>query len=144
MLTVERQIEVSQQAEQRELRADAYLALVDAADDYANRTNDVLKAHDLRGTLPPDAIDVLRSDQFVSRWLDSRNTFQDALNRVYVYGSAEGWQAARGLAGALPYARGEEYEWVEVAPTMSDRYTDVLKLVCGEATVTPRADCNMD
>lgn len=141
ILTVERQIQVSQEAEQRELRSDTYIALIDAADDYANRTDDILDVQEIRGELSAEAMDVLKTDVHVSRWLDARNAFQDALNRVSIYGSAEGWAAAINLAGTLPYAQGENYEWVEVSRSMNVRYRQLLALVCEEATVSPRDDC---
>ncbi|MFJ4254761.1 hypothetical protein [Microbacterium sp. NPDC090003] len=144
ILTVERQIQVSQEAEQRQLRAETYLALIDAADDYANRTDEVLDTHKLRGPITAEEMDLLKFEPHVSPWLDSRNTFQDALNRVSIYGSADGWEAALDLAGTLPYSQGDNYEWVEVSPEMGDRYRSLLGLVCAEATVTPRDDCTQD
>lgn len=142
--TVERQIQVSHEAEQRSVRAEAYLALIDAADDYANSTDSVLDAHQLRGEVSPDVIDTMKADVYVSSWLNARNAFQEALNQIYVYGSSEGWDAAIELAGTLPYSRGEDYEWVEVSSNLTERYNGVLAVICEEATISPRADCSAD
>ncbi|MBW8761825.1 MAG: hypothetical protein JF592_04465 [Microbacterium sp.] len=141
---VERQIQVGQEAEQRQIRAEAYLALTEAAADYANSTRAVLNEQQIRGDVAPTAIDALSSSATVGDWLSSRHSFQNALNQVYIYGSDEGWTAAAQLAETLPHARGEEYEWVELSPRFTARYNGVLTIICKEATISPRADCSTE
>lgn len=137
---VERQIQEERSAEERAIRAEAYLSLVTSADSYAQRTDDVMRVvGEIKGSANPEQ--VLALNPAFGPWLDARNDFQDSLNRVYVYGSRTGWEAALGLAGALPYAQGNDVELVEVSPSMGDRYRDILRIMCEEATVTPRADC---
>jgi len=140
VLGVERQIQEERSAEERAIRAESYLSLVTAADAYAQRTDDVMRVvGEIEGTASPAQIAAL--NPAFGPWLDARNEFQDSLNRVYIYGSRAGWEAALGLADSLPYSQGNDLELVQVSPSMGDRYRDILRIMCEEATVAPRADC---
>lgn len=137
--TAERQIDVAQEAEQREIRAEVYLTFLSAADDYANATREVLLAHDIRGPVPADVISTLRSDPQVGPWLTARFNFQNALNRVSIYGSDDGWSTARALAGALPASLGTGYEFVEVDASLNSQYRDLLTVVCDTVDWGPQS-----
>lgn len=137
---VERQIAETRAAEERSIRADSYLTLLDSAHTYSQRTADLMTLVRTTGGAP-EAVADLPASPVLGDWLDARAAFQENLNRVYVYGSEKGWKATLELAGALPYAQGNEIEFVDVAAEFSTAYREVLRVMCEEATVSPRHEC---
>lgn len=134
---VERQIQADGVAQRRQLSADKYLALLDAADDYQLTTERLLAEG---GEVVRDGTE-LNALPVGNAWLTARHEFQGALNEVYVYGSSDGWDAAGNLAATLPNSVANDFEFEQPSPDYSSRYIALLAVLCREAVAEPRADC---
>lgn len=141
--------------EDRDRRADVYLKFLDAANKYSVatvRTRDcILKARDSR---PPGSTSYSLDGtcgKNVSDLAPSRQEFQGARNRVFVYGSEEAERQARVIASYLPNAVGGDS--VTGLPPFDDdlfnfsddqfneMYRAFNAIVCREVPAQPRATC---
>ncbi|MER6795610.1 hypothetical protein [Amycolatopsis mediterranei] len=85
--------------EARIKRSQVYATLLDAANDFELRSNNLADEHSRALVSKPQ----VSTDQNIAHaWQDSKQSFQSALNQAYVYGSGEAWALASALASILP------------------------------------------
>jgi len=87
-------------------RADIYLGFLESADRYHNASAEALLSWADCNAGPGDDPKCGRAF-YTKEFLAPRANFQAAMNKVYIYGSADAWAAASLLAGTLPRAVGD-------------------------------------
>ncbi|MEV5720621.1 hypothetical protein AB0L41_42720 [Amycolatopsis mediterranei] len=85
--------------EARIKRSQVYAALLDAANEFELKSNNLAAEHSHALLSQPQ---VSADQNIANAWQDSKQKFQSALNQVYVYGSKEAWSLTSTLASVLP------------------------------------------
>ena len=130
------QIQANVAAKDRDSRAEVYLKFLNAADEFRNADDALIakvKSPTFTGSLSADQ-DPLKT------WNSARSAYRDALNSVYVYGTAAAWHSASRLAAVLP-STGDNVTVGHNNAEFEKDYAAFLNVLCRDANASLPSQC---
>ncbi|MEV7042463.1 hypothetical protein [Amycolatopsis sp. NPDC051061] len=125
--------------EARIKRSQVYEALIDAANDYELKSNNLADEHERALLSRPQ---VSTDQNITNAWQDSKQKFQSTLNQVYLYGSKEAGERAANLALILPSAVGSTVRFQRVdQEKFKSAYWEFQKRMRCEVPAEPAFTC---